>query len=353
MTRPLHDIKAIVGMLSERIGDLCAELLPAGKRDGAEWRCGSIAGEPGQSLGVHLHGTKAGAWCDFASGDPRHRGDALDLVAQVRSAATRWRRCAVASWLGLERARRPAASARCRPSAGGTRSARSATPRAMRQKAMPLFAGQQLHAGPRPGNTWPRGGCPSPQFPASRRGLRFVPECWAPNRHQPAPPWSPITRNGQPRATHRTLPDAGPRVWRKARLAAPKKVLGQFKGGFIPLWRGASARPIAEAEAGEVVAIAEGIEDALTVALHSPEWRALAAVSLSNMAAVQLPAACEDVVLIFDRDGENRQAREARERAVRALLEQGRSVRDARPPEGFKDFNDWHQREGAQGRGVA
>ena len=82
MTRPVHDIRAIVGMLAQRIDDLVVELLPAGRRDGAEWRCGSVAGEPGQSLGVHLRGAKAGIWADFSS--PQDRGDALDLVAAVR-----------------------------------------------------------------------------------------------------------------------------------------------------------------------------------------------------------------------------------------------------------------------------
>jgi hypothetical protein len=71
------------------------------------------------------------------------------------------------------------------------------------------------------------------------------------------------------------------------------------------------------------------------------------------MAAAVLPPQCLDVVLAFDRDGENAQARAARERAVRTLMEQGRSVREVRPPEGFKDFNAWHQAQEQQGRGAA
>ena len=60
---------------------VCHYLLPQGKRDGHEWRAGSVAGEPGQSLGVHLTGDKAGIWADFA-GDGK--GDLIDLWRAVR-----------------------------------------------------------------------------------------------------------------------------------------------------------------------------------------------------------------------------------------------------------------------------
>jgi twinkle protein len=61
-------------------------LLPNGKREGAEWRVGSVAGDAGKSLGVHLAGGKAGVWSDFASGEG---GDLLDLWAAARSLSLR------------------------------------------------------------------------------------------------------------------------------------------------------------------------------------------------------------------------------------------------------------------------
>ena len=63
--------------LADRIEDLCATLLPAGRRVGHEWKVGSVQGEAGKSLGIHLAGDKAGVWCDFATGEA---GDALDLA---------------------------------------------------------------------------------------------------------------------------------------------------------------------------------------------------------------------------------------------------------------------------------
>lgn len=64
--------------LAEQAERFARELLPNGKREGHEWRAGSIHGEAGKSLGVHLTGEKAGIWSDFATGDS---GDLLDLIA--------------------------------------------------------------------------------------------------------------------------------------------------------------------------------------------------------------------------------------------------------------------------------
>jgi Toprim domain len=89
----------IARMLAERIEQFVLDLLPAGHREGHELRAGSIAGEPGNSLGVHLAGAKAGVWSDFSTGVG---GDALDLVRAVLSIghvdALSWSR----RWLQLD-----------------------------------------------------------------------------------------------------------------------------------------------------------------------------------------------------------------------------------------------------------
>jgi hypothetical protein len=84
--------------LAERIEPLCAHLLPNGKRRGTEWCVGSINGEAGNSLGVHLTGEKAGIWCDFAA--ESDRGDALDLIEAVRNCSTIGAMDWARSWLG-------------------------------------------------------------------------------------------------------------------------------------------------------------------------------------------------------------------------------------------------------------
>jgi len=88
----------IARRLAHRVDRLVIDLLPSGHREGQEWRAGSVAGEAGNSLAVHLSGPKAGVWCDFATGQC---GDALDLVRIVlrvdMARALDWSR----RWLGL------------------------------------------------------------------------------------------------------------------------------------------------------------------------------------------------------------------------------------------------------------
>lgn len=77
----MTDITQIKIKLADRADDVAKMLLPAGRREGHEWRAGSIDGDKGQSLGVHLTGNKAGVWSDFSTGDG---GDLLDLWCAVK-----------------------------------------------------------------------------------------------------------------------------------------------------------------------------------------------------------------------------------------------------------------------------
>lgn len=75
-----YDIRQISEMLAARVESVCEWLLPSGKREGREWRAGSVTGESGQSLGVNLSG-KPGVWRDFA--DDAKGGDLIDLIQAV------------------------------------------------------------------------------------------------------------------------------------------------------------------------------------------------------------------------------------------------------------------------------
>lgn len=86
-------------LLAARIESLVPDLFPSGHREGREWCVGSLTGEPGNSLGIHLTGSKAGIWRDF--GGVEKGGDALALVtaalALTTTEAMDWAR----RWLGL------------------------------------------------------------------------------------------------------------------------------------------------------------------------------------------------------------------------------------------------------------
>jgi len=335
----LHDIREIVGMLAARAPALAQELLPGGVRRGGEWVAGSLAGERGRSLAVHLHGQKAGVWADFASGQ---RGDALDLIAQARcggdkSDALRWAR----NWLGLGDGRTLPSRAPVVAPAGPDRSAEDRAKRMRAAKAMWLQA-RPLEDTPAASYLAGRG-VSLQQLGRVPQSLRFAPDAWCDERRIKAPALvAAVTCNGLHVATHRIFIAPRGAGWGKAPIRDPKKAFGPIKGGLIPIWRGASGKPLKECQADDTIAICEGIEDALTLALHMPEWRILACINLGNMADVILPENAADVVLVFDRDGENPRARDGRQRAVENLLSQGRSVREIRPPEGHKDFNAWH-----------
>ncbi len=92
----------LAAMLSRDVEAVAQMLLPNGKREGHEWRVGSLDGEAGKSMGVHLTGQKAGVWCDFSSGEA---GDLLDLWARTRGVGIGEACKQVADYLGVQEAR--------------------------------------------------------------------------------------------------------------------------------------------------------------------------------------------------------------------------------------------------------
>lgn len=339
------EAKDIAQMLALRMDALCAELLPNGKRDGHEWRCGSLSGEPGQSLAVRMRGGKAGVWKDFSSGEC---GDALDLVAMVLyrgdiKEAIRFAK----GWLGISEYD-DRALATAKKSAQKAANARAKedeeNARVRREIARKLW----MHAGDKIERT------PVAMYLACRaidisklarmpRALRFASECYSAEskRRHPAMVACIVNAAGEHVATHRTYlaVHANGRVT-KAPLEKTKAVIGSYAGGYVPINRGKSGKPISQAPADDVLVITEGIEDALSVALAVPEYRIIAAVSLSNMANIHLPSQLKDIVIAADNDGINPSADRALDAAVQAFMAQGRRVRIARSRVG-KDFNDW------------
>jgi hypothetical protein len=97
--------------------------------------------------------------------------------------------------------------------------------------------------------------------------------------------------------------------------------------------------PLAKAPGGSEVVIAEGIETGLSIALACPERRVLTAVSVGNMATVELPPQIGTVIIAAENDGFAPQAMVALQRGVDRFRGEGREVRVARSPRG-SDMND-------------
>lgn len=342
----LVDIKDLAQGLSARIDELVVELLPSGKRAGPEWEIGSLHGEPGRSLKVHLTGAKAGVWRDFASGAG---GDALELVAGVlydgdKAKAIRWAR----RWLGfdmMDAAELQAQRDHLQRRAAEASARQEQEEQATREKAFGLWISAQADLSHTPVAAYLRGrGIALDALEHKPAAIRFAANCWNVESQSYWPAMlSAINRPGSKRlvAVHRTWLQVHPngRVT-KAPLQDAKRTLGTYKGGFISLSRGASGKRLAEITEPEIVAISEGIEDGLTVALAKPAWRVLCAVSLANMLNINLPAACQEIVLAGQNDAPGSPAAQTFLKVVDRFRHQGRRVRVVKPPEGIKDLND-------------
>lgn len=346
------ELYKIVDALTLRIDALVKELLPAGIREGHEYRVGSVHGEKGSSMSISLSGAKAGTWCDFG-GPANHRGDALDLIAWClfhgdKKEAVKW----ACSWLGFSDTSRPASS----PSREARRKWEAeAEKRKKRSQAQALidaemrcqnaraifFAAQPAIAGA-PVETYLRGrGIDLRQLSRAPRALRYHPALYNKEKDQrlPAMVAAICNKDGDMVAVHRTWLHVHPdgRVT-KADLNKPKMVLGDYRGASIRLWRGASKKPLKDAEEKEMLVVSEGIEDGLSVALACPDLRVLAAISLSNLGLLHLPPAIKRILIAGQNDTEP-QAITALEKAVELLLKRGLAVSIARSKVG-KDLND-------------
>ena len=130
--------------------------------------------------------------------------------------------------------------------------------------------------------------------------------------------------NGQPISLHRTwLTPAGDQ---KAAVAQPKKLMT----GLAPL-AGAAIRLYA---ADHRLAIAEGIETALSIRVALPDWPVWSAINSHNMKKLIVPDSVTEVVICADQD----QAGMNAAHALADRLVRDKTVRLIVPEQG--DFND-------------
>ncbi len=312
------------------------------------------------SFVIYLEGDKAGRWNDYATGE---HGDLIDLIALSLGCNASQALREARSFLGLasdspaDVARRKDAAARAMRLAEEARAKGREQAERRRKGAVALWlSGQEKIKG-----------SPVEYYLRDRRGIDLAQLGRQPGalRYHPAvryrhldretgevwdcemPAMLAIVNDGQGRsvACHRTWLAIGANGrWDKAPVPKAKKVLGEYAGGSIHLWRGVQpsggrGKPLADAPPGSHVYISEGIEDALSCAFILPAARVIAAISLSNFGGVQLPRNISTVTLIADRDpGPDAQA--ALQRAIAAHQRAGRQVRIWQNHDGGKDLND-------------
>lgn len=346
--------------LNSRIQALAPDLLPRGVRRGIWWRCGSLAGEEGQSLALYLSTPKRGRWYDYASGE---HGDALDLVCQIQCngemiAAMDWAR----RWLGRperehDRKPRPAPTA-----ASGRAIAEDQLAQRRKQVTALWLASNPVERGDMVWRYLADRGIDLGRLSRVPSVLRCHPGLWnrESQRSWPAMVALITDAEGHNCAVHRTwLAERNlafedtPKIG-KAPLDDPKLSLGPFRGGYIRLWRGSEGRPWSSVKPGETLLLAEGIEDLLSYVQFEPQWRAACAVSLSFMMAIDLPPEFTEIRILSQRDprmtadGKTVKLSPARRllsKVIARFEAEGRTVYYWAPPVYVKDCNEYVQYE--------
>lgn len=348
----LMDVGDIEAMLEDRIESLCHELLPNGIKQGHEWCTSNLtdARTGSYSLRVHVgNGAKRGWWKDFSS---HEGGDALKLVAAVLFGGDIKRAIVWAkSWLRLDD-EDPQRIEQHRLEARGRAEGRAAEAEKERGRAI-AYARARWHQGV------PIAGTPVEAYLVGR-GIDFRSLGKAPGviRYHPAlqygyqGPKGPgmvamITAlDGTHVATHRTWlrPDGSGKadlgLDARGRPNDPKKVMGPYWGGHIPLWKGVHRCPLKDIPAGTDVYVSEGIEDGLTAACADPSLRIIAGISVGNFVDIALPAQMGALIFLKQNDPAGSEADRMMTRAVKAHRAQGRKVLFVMPPKGVKDLND-------------
>lgn len=323
------------------------------------------------SFFIHMSGPKAGRWNDYAMSGPEGQGDIIDLIrlsCGFNTAADALKEAR--AFLGLEHESPELTRARAEAAdrAKAKRAEEAARQEEKRQKARGWAKALYLSAREKIRGT------PVDYYLRNRaidlakmdrvpHALRYHAHCnyldtieevdpetgevtTRQVRHQlPAMVAAIVNGKGEIIAAHRTyLAFGDDGRWGKAKIPDAKKVLGDYAGGSIRLStgygpRGGKGARLSDCPPGTRVYIAEGIETALSVMVVKPEARVLAAVSLANMAKVELPQNVSEVVLLSDGD-DHPQAVAAFEAAIKAHAAKGRTVRVWRSEVPGEDFND-------------
>lgn len=366
MSGPTMSVDEIVDMLTDRIESLVKDLLPNAYEEGNEMCVGNLAGDPGQSLRIHVgSGPRRGWWKDFlAPTGTREGGNPLWLIAEVLFAgdvkqAVQWAK----GWLHIDDSD-PARLQQFRLESQGRRAERDAQAKSEAAKKVenakrrwhqghalrmddPVFRyltgrGIDLAALGR-----------APGALRYHEGLQYG---WPKDGEQPIvlPAMVAMVTNlpGQHIATHRTWLDVARNTKAGADLLGfnrrgepndPKKVMGSYLGGHIPLWKGRHACPLRDIPAGTDVWVSEGVEDGLTAASADPLLRVIAMIALGNLIELELPPQMGRLIILKQNDAPDSDAERLLMRGVTAQRARGRKVLFCPVPRGVKDINELAQ----------
>jgi hypothetical protein len=296
----VDDIRDIADRLTENAEALVEELLPWGRREGAEWHCRGSASPTGYAISVVLRGHKRGV-VGFWGGDKRG-GSLLDLICAVHGFRFREALTWAKNYLGIEEGERKAADPALAEAAAKRKAQRLA--REAKEIARRVETAKSI---------WNRGvsikGTPAERYLIGR-GL--TPRDWPTLRFVKALEWEhgSIWQGERKVAQGPTFPALVAAVqsvdrkltgvWRiyltdegtKAPVSPNKVGKGDIGGGAVRF-----------GPAAETIAVAEGIETALAVdelcGWKIPTWSCL---STSGMVSIIPPPEVKHVCVYPDGD---------------------------------------------------
>ena len=373
------DIAEVKTGLQDRIADLCRELLPAGRREGRDWVASNpITGDHKKepALKVSLSGAAIGAWKDWRSSDA---GDVLGLIGYLKGSGvkdmkyarkwgmdflglrnmsreerqqsqqrTQYRKQNAEKQDALQRKRKLAAASRLFMSGGESwqdwEKAGSGVLMPVQKHFVAYLAGRGIaidqieHLDPstfrfsRSSEYWK--GAIWKTINGRRTKQRAGPE-------YPAVLSAMRTRHGQQTACHVTFLD--PLLPQKAPENPAKMMFGEAKHTFISISFGPSNKNPYIPQKPGLLAVAEGIETALTIAEAMPSARVWAAGSMSGFGNLPIDMDCVgELVICRDNNTGNDIARAQFDKVHDALCEHGKPVTVINSPVG-DDFNDLAQ----------
>ncbi|WP_156336789.1 hypothetical protein [Novosphingobium sp. ST904] len=331
---------------------------------------GSLHGEPGDSLKIQTRGPKRGTWADYATSDsdPNGKGDMLKLLqltiggGDMKKAieeAKRYlnldsmdpralERMQLAARKAQERQERQKASedeGKRRNAEGLWHSAAPLTP------GMPpvlYLAGRGILFG---------ADSPLKRPPGSIRYHHAVTHKES-GQKLPAMATCFIGADKQIKGVHLTfleytagggwvkIPDM---VIEGKRTKVSKKIWGPtYWGAHLPLWKGGQNCPLADIRAGTAVEGSEGIEDGLSYAMANPQARVIAGGTLGNLGQMILPPQAGDFNFLAQNDTDPKpieafEAAMLKQQAQAKHQRSDRRIGARRPPQQYKDWNDWLQ----------
>jgi hypothetical protein len=290
--------------LSRNAEGVCRHYLPNGRRQGAYWTIGDIAGSPGRSLYIRLNGPEsgkgaAGKWTDAATGE---HGDLLDLIAANQRLTSLADTLAEARRFLTLPPPEPAPERRRPPAPTGS-------PEAARR----LFAMAKPIAGTLAERYLRSRGITA--IPGSGT-LRFHPHCfYRPGQDEPP------TRDAWPALIAAVTDLSGAitgaqRTWLdpaggKAPVATPRRAMGELLGHGVRF-----------GVADDVLAAGEGIETMLSLRSALPTLPCIAGLSANHLGVLELPPTLRRLYIAREADPAGKRAADVlAERAKCAGLE--------------------------------